>query len=185
MNTLAKRASGDRAGLLEQLMAVVRPEFRVDVVVPAPEDPVLGVPDCAVPAATIRFPITGSATGIGCAGATAVGRRWPSSWPIRDRRYGAGRGWAAAPSPAAATAPPEKACAPSIVVGGNATDGPIPSRGRRPLRRSSILPSRLNVDCLTATCGQSSALGCASHTRFGGAIVLHGIWMSSSPIASV
>ena len=50
MNALAKRAASDRAGLLEQLMAVVRPEFRVEVLVPAPEDPVLGVPDCAVPA---------------------------------------------------------------------------------------------------------------------------------------
>ena len=49
MNALAKRAASDRAGLLEQLMAVVRPEFRVEVLVPAPEDPVLGVPDCAVP----------------------------------------------------------------------------------------------------------------------------------------
>jgi integrase len=50
VNALAKRAASERAGLLEQLMAVVRPEFRVDVLVPAPEDPVLGVPDCAVPA---------------------------------------------------------------------------------------------------------------------------------------
>ena len=50
MNALAKRAASDRAGLLEQLMAVVRPESRVEVLVPAPEDPVLGVPDCAVPA---------------------------------------------------------------------------------------------------------------------------------------
>jgi len=41
--------AGDRAGLLEQLLAVVRPEFRVDVLTPASEDPVLGVPDCAVP----------------------------------------------------------------------------------------------------------------------------------------
>jgi integrase len=49
VNALAKRAASDRAGLLEQLMAVVRPEFRVEVLVPAPEDPVLGVPDCAVP----------------------------------------------------------------------------------------------------------------------------------------
>ena len=40
--------AGDRAGLLEQLLAVGRPEFRVDVLTPASEDRVLGVPDCAV-----------------------------------------------------------------------------------------------------------------------------------------
>ena len=50
MNALAERVASDRAGLLEQLMAVVRPEFRVEVLIPAPEDPVLGIPDCAVPA---------------------------------------------------------------------------------------------------------------------------------------
>lgn len=50
MNALAKRVASDRAGLLEQLMAVLRSEFRVEVLVSAPEDPVLGVPDCAVPA---------------------------------------------------------------------------------------------------------------------------------------
>jgi hypothetical protein len=41
--------AGDRTGLLERLLAVVRPEFGVDVLTPASEDPVLGVPDCAVP----------------------------------------------------------------------------------------------------------------------------------------
>jgi integrase len=37
-----------RAGLLEKLMAAVRPEFRVDVLVHDPNDPVLGVKPCAV-----------------------------------------------------------------------------------------------------------------------------------------
>jgi len=36
-------------GLLGQLLAAVRPEFRVEVYLPAPDDPVLGRPGCAVP----------------------------------------------------------------------------------------------------------------------------------------
>ncbi|MGH4023715.1 MAG: tyrosine-type recombinase/integrase [Pseudonocardiaceae bacterium] len=40
---------GVGAGLLAKLLAVVRPEFRVEVYVPAPDDPVLGRPSCAVP----------------------------------------------------------------------------------------------------------------------------------------
>jgi len=36
-------------GLLERLLGAVRPEFRVDVYVPAPGDPVLGRPRCSVP----------------------------------------------------------------------------------------------------------------------------------------
>ena len=185
MNALAKRVASDRAGLLEQLMAVVRPEFRVEVLVPAPEDPVLGVPDCAVPACDYPVSDHGLCNGHRLRWRAAAGRRKHSSWPIRDRRCGAGRGWAAAPSPTAATALPDKACAPSIVIDGNATDGLIPSHGRRPLHRSPILPSRPSVACAIATCGPSSALGCANHIRFGGATVLHGIWTSSPPIASV
>jgi integrase len=37
-----------RAGLLERLMAVVRPEFRAGVYVPAPDDPVFVAEECAV-----------------------------------------------------------------------------------------------------------------------------------------
>ena len=48
MTASSSRAT-DRASLLEHLMAPVRPEFGVDVLVPAPTDPVLGVADCAVP----------------------------------------------------------------------------------------------------------------------------------------
>ncbi len=40
--------AGIRAGLLEKLMAVVRPEFRVEVYVPAPGDPVFRATKCAV-----------------------------------------------------------------------------------------------------------------------------------------
>ena len=39
---------GGRGGLLEKLIAVVRPEFRVDVYLADPDDPVLGRQRCAV-----------------------------------------------------------------------------------------------------------------------------------------
>ena len=45
--TAAERAPG-RSGLLEQLMAVVRPEFRTDIYIPAPDDPVFVAGQCAV-----------------------------------------------------------------------------------------------------------------------------------------
>ncbi|MEU4580459.1 tyrosine-type recombinase/integrase [Nonomuraea sp. NPDC023979] len=46
--TLAEKDPAGR-GLLEKLMAAVRPEFRVDILFPAPDDPVLGWKFCAVP----------------------------------------------------------------------------------------------------------------------------------------
>ncbi|MBA4867144.1 hypothetical protein H1V43_38855 [Streptomyces sp. PSKA54] len=42
-----KKAPG-RTRLLEQLMAVVRPEFRTEIYVPAPDDPVFIADECAV-----------------------------------------------------------------------------------------------------------------------------------------
>jgi len=45
--TAAELAPG-RSGLLEQLMAVVRPEFRTDIYIPAPDDPVFVADQCAV-----------------------------------------------------------------------------------------------------------------------------------------
>jgi hypothetical protein len=48
--TAAEKIAGpSRAGLLEKLMAAVRPEFRVDVFLPDPDDPVLGYGVCSVP----------------------------------------------------------------------------------------------------------------------------------------
>jgi len=44
----AVKLTGGRARLLEKLMAAVRPEFRVEVYVPAPGDPVFGAAQCAV-----------------------------------------------------------------------------------------------------------------------------------------
>lgn len=49
MTPVAGASAAASIGLLERLMAAVRPEFRVDVYVPEPGDPVLGRPSCAVP----------------------------------------------------------------------------------------------------------------------------------------
>jgi site-specific recombinase XerD len=45
--TAARQVAG-RAGLLEQLIAVVRPEFRADIYIPAPDDPVFVADQCMV-----------------------------------------------------------------------------------------------------------------------------------------
>jgi hypothetical protein len=39
--------AGRPAGLLEKLLAVIRPEFRLEVLVFDPRDPVFGGPPCA------------------------------------------------------------------------------------------------------------------------------------------
>ena len=49
MSAPAGRPAAVGAGLLAKLLAAVRPEFRVEVYVPAPDDPVLGRPSCVVP----------------------------------------------------------------------------------------------------------------------------------------
>jgi integrase len=47
--THAEKAPGPgRAGLLEKLMSAIRPEFRVDVLIADPDDPVLGVRPCEI-----------------------------------------------------------------------------------------------------------------------------------------
>jgi hypothetical protein len=45
---LPAQPGGARPGLLEKLLAAVRPEFRAEVLVPDPEDPVLGRRTCLV-----------------------------------------------------------------------------------------------------------------------------------------
>ena len=45
--TAAGQAVG-RSGLLEQLMAIVRPEFRTEIYIPAPDNPVFAAGQCAV-----------------------------------------------------------------------------------------------------------------------------------------
>lgn len=49
MTPPARQLTPNPTGLLEKLLGAVRPEFRVDVYVPDPDDPVLGRPTCAVP----------------------------------------------------------------------------------------------------------------------------------------
>ncbi len=49
MTPPARRAAPAGIGLLEKLLGAVRPEFRVDVYVPAPDDLVLGRPVCSAP----------------------------------------------------------------------------------------------------------------------------------------
>ena len=48
MSTTVAKPASSRAGLLEKLMAAVRPEFRVEVYVPAAGDPVFRAAQCAV-----------------------------------------------------------------------------------------------------------------------------------------
>ena len=52
MTAQPQRRNPGRAGLLGQLIAAIRPEFRTDVLVIAPDDPVLGYKVCAVDSCT-------------------------------------------------------------------------------------------------------------------------------------
>ena len=45
--TAARAGQGDRPGLLERLLAAVRPQFRDELLVPDPANPVLGWKICA------------------------------------------------------------------------------------------------------------------------------------------
>lgn len=47
---VASPSRSGRLGLADRLRELVRPEFATDVIVPQPDDPVLGTPVCAVPA---------------------------------------------------------------------------------------------------------------------------------------
>ena len=69
------------SGLLEKLIAVVRPEFRVEVYLVDPDDPVLGRRRCAV--AKCDRPVSGNGlcSGHGQRGATVTGRRSRCSSP--------------------------------------------------------------------------------------------------------
>ena len=76
------RRPAERGGLLEKLMAVVRPEFRVEVYLPDPDDPVLGRRRCAVAGCDrSAHRRTGCARATVNAGATETGRRWRCSSP--------------------------------------------------------------------------------------------------------
>jgi hypothetical protein len=81
----AGRTAAVGAGLLAKLLAAVRPEFRVEVYVPASDDPVLGRPSCVVPAATGRAGSTGFAAGTPTVGARAGAPTWWASLPTPAR----------------------------------------------------------------------------------------------------
>jgi hypothetical protein len=51
MTAPAQQPASGQAGLLERLLAAVRIEFRADILVPGPDDPVLGRPNgyCGLP----------------------------------------------------------------------------------------------------------------------------------------
>jgi integrase len=68
--TSATSAAAGRSGLLHKLLGAVRPEFRVDVLVVDPDDPVLRIPGCLVPGCDRSAWHRGLCTG--------HGRRWES-----------------------------------------------------------------------------------------------------------
>ena len=111
-------------------MAAVRPQFRVEVLVIDPTDPVLGTGRARCPAATARGGRRACAAGTATAGGAADARSWRCSWPIPARRCtGAASPWLHGPGlplrhqrPRVVHAPPRPA-------------GPAPaSRTRRPGR---------------------------------------------------
>ena len=67
-----------RPGLLEQLMAVVRPEFRTEIYVPDPGDPVFIAGECAV----ADCDRTAVSTRRGLCNAHAI--RFRNAWPPAD-----------------------------------------------------------------------------------------------------
>ena len=73
-------------GLLAKLLARVRPEFRVEVYLADPDDPVLGVDGVGCPVATGPGPRAGCARVMVGAGAPGAARRWPCSSPTRGPR---------------------------------------------------------------------------------------------------
>ena len=74
--------SPSQTGLLEKLLAAVRPEFRVDVYLPAPDDLVLGRPSLCR-AATDPAGSTGFAAHTPAAGRTRDVRTETCSWPTQ------------------------------------------------------------------------------------------------------
>ena len=87
--TGAEQPSRSRDRLLEKLMAVVRPEFRAEVYVPAPNDPVFIADQCAV--ADCDRTAASLSNGLCCAHGPVPQARLPgdgrSSSPIPARRH--------------------------------------------------------------------------------------------------
>ena len=77
-------------GLLGKLLAAVRPEFRVEVYLPAPDDPVLGRPACAVPGCDRSGWEYGLCGGHSNRWRSQAARSWRVFSPTRARRCRAG-----------------------------------------------------------------------------------------------
>jgi hypothetical protein len=72
--------------VLEMLITAVRPEVRADVLVPDPEDPVLGRRTCPVPGCDRSRAEYGMCTAHGNRWRDRAGPAWLSSPPIPARR---------------------------------------------------------------------------------------------------
>jgi hypothetical protein len=163
----ARDATGPEArpaGLLEKLVAAVRPEFRADVFIPDPADPVFGGRRAGSTAAAAR---PGRAA---CATATTAGGRMPASRTSLSSRPSPGPGSAGAArccpagSPAAVTGGGGRACA-------RATSGPgaRPAslscrRGPPRCRRFTSRSRRPAAGSAFASCGRKVRPGCAART---------------------
>ena len=161
-----------RRGLLEKLMAAVRPEFRVEVYLPDPDDPVLGRP------VVLRcLAVTGPELGdqlcsearrpLARARAARTCRR---SWPIPGRRCTGGSSCRPAPCRAAVTGAAVSGCACGTASGWAA------QRATRTRRRGPPPPGRREPDhapsagCRFARCGPRTGATCSARpTRPGGA----------------
>ena len=74
MTAPAQQPASGQAGLLERLLAAVRIEFRADILVPRPDDPVLGRPACPAGGSTGPGRRTAFAPRTGNGGRTAAAR---------------------------------------------------------------------------------------------------------------
>jgi hypothetical protein len=160
--------SPDRTGLLGKLLARVRPEFRVQVYLADPDDPVMGRRPCAVPDCDRSRAESGLCSG--------HGRRW------RARGRPALAVFLADPGPTlngrrdltparcrdAVTAVAVRDCVCVTGRPGPATAGQIPTGG--PLGRvCSAHPIPRGACCRFARCGpRTPGIGTASPTRRGG-----------------
>ena len=71
-------------------MAAVRPEFRTEIYIPAPDDLVFPSGSVRSVAAAAPYPSMGCVTATSSSGGSAAARPWKSSSPIPGGRSGAG-----------------------------------------------------------------------------------------------
>jgi len=165
------------SGLLEKLIAVVRPEFRVEVYLVDPDDPVLGRRRCAV--AKCDRPVSGNGL---CSG---HGQRW------RDRDRPAIAVFLADPGPCVEWPPGSERLhcdrmsirqqRRRVVHATSAKRGPVPvNRIRasgRPRQGCSVHRIPDNVGCRFAPCGPRTPGPCTA------SLIRHGGSSSAAPMA--